>query len=98
LYSFLPNRRLAWHFGIPGATLVACVWPALQFGFTQYSVHVDFTHVYGALSAPFVILLWFYFVAMLFLFGAELSTAWASVHGTMRVPGDLKETASPKAG
>lgn len=86
LYSFLPNRRLAWHFGIPGAALVACIWPLLQFAFAQYTTHVDFTRVYGALSAPFVILLWFYFVAMLFLFGAEFSTSWASAYGPVLGP------------
>jgi len=86
LYAFLPNRRLAWHFGVPGATFVACIWPIVQFAFEQYTEHVDFTHIYGALSAPLVLLLWFYLVGSIFLFGAEYCTAWASLHGSAAVP------------
>jgi uncharacterized BrkB/YihY/UPF0761 family membrane protein len=37
---------------------------------------VDFTLVYGALSAPLVLLLWFYCIGSIFLFGAEYSIAW----------------------
>jgi membrane protein len=86
LYAFLPNRRLAWHFGVPGATFVACMWPLVQFAFQQYTLHVDFTHIYGALSAPLVLLLWFYLVGSIFLYGAEFCTAWAAVHGSVSVP------------
>ncbi len=86
LYAFLPNRRLAWHFGVPGATIVACIWPLVQLAFDQYTVHVDFTHIYGVLSAPLVLLLWFYLVGSIFLFGAEYCTAWASLTGSTKVP------------
>ncbi len=94
LYAFLPNRRLAWHFGIPGATIVACMWPIVQFAFEQYTVHVDFTHIYGALSAPLVLLLWFYLLGSIFLYGAEYCTAWAAEHGTERVP-TMVDTLAP---
>lgn len=77
LYTFLPNRRVKWHFAVPGATFVALMWPAVQFAFAFYTVHVDFTHVYGALSAPLVLLLWFYCIGSIFLFGAEYSAAWS---------------------
>ncbi len=96
LYAFLPNRRLAWHFGIPGATFVACMWPIVQFAFEQYTLHVDFTHIYGALSAPLVLLLWFYLVGSIFLFGAEYCTAWAAAHGTVPVP-TMVDTLAPVA-
>jgi membrane protein len=86
LYTFLPNRRLSWHFGAPGATVVACAWPIVQFAFAQYTLHVNFAHIYGALSAPLALLLWFYLVGSIFLFGAEFCAAWASRHGTERVP------------
>jgi membrane protein len=89
IYSFLPNRKLPWHFGIPGALFAACVWPAMQFAFTLYTVHVDFTRIYGALTAPFVILLWFYFMSTLVLFGGELCTAWAQLAGTLQAPGNV---------
>jgi membrane protein len=86
LYSYLPNRRLKWNFGVPGAIFSALMWPIVQFGFAQYVTRVDFTRVYGALSAPLVLLLWFYLMASIFLFGAQISTAWAASRGKTPIP------------
>lgn len=85
LYTFLPNRPVRWQFAVPGATFVAIAWPLVQFAFAFYTVHVDFTRIYGALSAPLVLLLWFYLIGVIFFFGAELSAGWAHHKGTERV-------------
>lgn len=85
LYAFLPNRSVKWHFGVPGASFAALMWPAVQYAFSFYTVHVNFTHVYGALSAPLVLLLWFYLIGIIFLFGAELSAGWAHLKGSETV-------------
>ncbi|MBV9270063.1 MAG: YihY/virulence factor BrkB family protein [Candidatus Eremiobacteraeota bacterium] len=82
LYTFLPNRTVSWHFAVPGATFAAIAWPILQFAFTQYTIRVDFTRVYGVLSAPLVLLLWFYIIGSVFLFGAQLCAGWAHLKGT----------------
>lgn len=73
LYRWLPNRPVSWNFALRGATLVAIAWPAVQYAFAAYVTHVDFTRVYGALSAPLVLLLWFYCIGSIFLYGAEYS-------------------------
>lgn len=75
LYHWLPNRGVSWGFSLRGASVVAIAWPAVQYAFAQYVTHVDFTHVYGALSAPLVLLLWFYTIGSIFLFGAEYGVA-----------------------
>ncbi len=85
LYAFLPNRVLPWHFGVPGATFCAVIWPVLQYAFTEYTININFTRIYGALSVPLALLLWFYLVANLFFFGAEVSAAWALAHGTVKL-------------
>jgi membrane protein len=85
LYTFLPNRSVHWHFAVPGASFVALMWPLVQYAFAFYTVHVDFTRIYGALSAPLVLLLWFYINGIIFFFGAELSAGWAHHKGTERV-------------
>lgn len=85
LYTFLPSRRVHWQFAVPGATFVALMWPAVQYLFAFYTVHVDFTRIYGALSAPLVLLLWFYLIGLIFFFGAELSAGWAHLKGTEEV-------------
>ncbi len=76
LYRFLPNRRISWSFSLPGAVLVAILWPVVQFAFTQYTLHINFTQIYGALSVPLALLLWFYVIGSLFFYGAEFSAAW----------------------
>jgi membrane protein len=85
LYTFLPNRSVHWQFAVPGASFVALMWPAVQYIFAFYTVHVDFTRIYGALSAPLVLLLWFYLIGIIFFFGAELSAGWAHHKGSEEV-------------
>jgi len=80
LYRWLPNRSVTWTFAVRGAAVVAIAWPAVQYAFAAYLTHVDFTHIYGALSAPLVLLLWFYCIGSIFLFGAEYSIAWPTGH------------------
>jgi membrane protein len=71
LYRLLPNRTVSWGFSVRGACVVSIAWPIVQYGFAQYVGHVDFTRVYGALSAPLVLLFWFYCIGSIFLYGAE---------------------------
>jgi membrane protein len=76
LYTFLPNRRFSLRFGIPGAIVTTVLWEISQIAFAVYSTHVDFTHVYGALGAVAILLLWFYYMGTIFLFGAQVSAQW----------------------
>jgi membrane protein len=93
LYRLLPNRHISWGFSLPGALLVASLWPIVQLGFTQYTLHVNFAGIYGALSVPLALLLWFYMIGSLFFFGAEFSAAWhARSQETLPMVGDLLET------
>ncbi|GAC1502266.1 MAG: YihY/virulence factor BrkB family protein [Vulcanimicrobiaceae bacterium] len=85
MYTFLPNRRVAWHFAVPGASFAALTWPLMQFAFAEYTIHVNFAHIYGALSAPLAVLLWFYVMGSIFLYGAELCASWAHLKGTTPV-------------
>ncbi len=86
LYHFLPNRRMSWRFSLPGATVVAVLWPIVQYAFTQYTLHVNFTEIYGALSVPLALLLWFYVMGSTFFYGAEFSAAWHAHSGRERIP------------
>jgi len=76
LYTFLPNRRVKWHFAVPGASFATLTWPIVQLVFAEYTLHVNFTRIYGALSAPLALLLWFYLMGSIFLFGAHVGAAW----------------------
>lgn len=76
LYTFLPNRRLPWSFGIPGAVFTAIAYEIAQIAFTIFTAHTNLFHIYGALSTVFALLIWFYLMGLIFLYGAELSAAW----------------------
>lgn len=87
LYRFLPNREgMTWAFSLPGATVVALLWPVVQLAFIQYTLHVDFKEIYGALSVPLALLLWFYVVGSTFFYGAEFSAAWHAHSGDATIP------------
>jgi membrane protein len=75
-YDFLPNRKVRLGFGIPGAIVTTLAYELAQIAFAVYSTHVDFRHVYGALAAVAILLLWFYYMGYIFLFGAEFSAQW----------------------
>jgi membrane protein len=83
LYRWLPNRQVSWAFALRGGAVVAVAWPPVQYAFAAYLTHVDFTHIYGALTAPLVLLLWFYCIGSIFLFGAEYSIAWPTGHSEL---------------
>lgn len=80
LYTYLPNRKVKPGFAIPGAIFVTVAWEIAQVAFALYTSHVDFRHVYGALAALALLLVWFYYMASIFLFGAQLSAQWAEQH------------------
>jgi YihY family inner membrane protein len=75
LYRYLPSRALAWRFVMPGAAFSALTFNLAQIAFAVYTTHTNFAHVYGAVAAIAVALFWFYLVAALFLYGAELAVA-----------------------
>jgi YihY family inner membrane protein len=72
LYTSLPNRPLPWHFGIPGALFTAIAYEIVQIAFIVVTTHLNLYHVYGALSTVLALLLWFYLMGNIFLYGAEL--------------------------
>jgi len=75
LYRLLPNRDVSWLSALPGAVLCAALWPLVQFAFTLYTLHINYAAIYGALAAPLVLLLWFYAICSIFLFGGALNAA-----------------------
>ncbi len=77
-YAVLPNRKASLRFALPGALFVGATWPLAQYAFAQYTVHVNFTHIYGVLSAPLALLLWFYVIGTIFLYGAQLCGVYAT--------------------
>ena len=76
LYKLAPKHRHPWKRGLPGALLAAAVFLVASFGLRLYLSYV-YTHglTYGALALPITFLLFYYFVAMAIIIGAQFNNA-----------------------
>ena len=91
LYKWLPNADIAWRDVWVGALITAILFQFGQFGIGVYLTHSAVGSAYGAAGAMVVLLLWLYYSAQIFLFGAEFTHAYAHEHaGTadLVTPGD----------
>jgi membrane protein len=76
IYTYLPNRRTGWAFGIPGAVVTTIGYSIAQVAFVIYTAHANFLQIYGQLSAVFAVMLWVYLICTIFLYGAHVSAQW----------------------
>ena len=76
LYKVAPKRKHAWSRGLPGATLAAVVFLVATTGLRIYLGYV-YSHglTYGALATPITFLLFYYFMAMAIIIGAQFNNA-----------------------
>jgi membrane protein len=76
LYKVAPKHKHPWYRGIPGALLAAAVFIVASFGLRLYLSYV-YSHglTYGALATPITFLLFYYFVSMAIIIGAQFNNA-----------------------
>ena len=78
IFKFFPNRRVRWKEAYFGALFTGIFWELAKYLFSIYIVRVvDYSKIYGSLSAIIILFLWLYYSAYIFLFGAELSYVYA---------------------
>jgi len=78
LFHIATPQRSPWLRDVPGAVLTLAIWFIASFvvrGFITSSLGGSSTSIYGPLSAPIVILIWLYFLAIAVLIGAALNAA-----------------------
>lgn len=76
LYKVAPKRKHAWSRGLPGAALAAAVFLVASTGLRLYLSYV-YSHglTYGALATPITFLLFYYFMSMAIIIGAQFNNA-----------------------
>jgi len=76
LYKVAPKHKHPWYRGVPGAFLAAAVFIVTSFGLRLYLSYV-YAHglTYGALATPITFLLFYYFVSMAVIIGAQFNNA-----------------------
>jgi membrane protein len=76
LYKVSPRHKHPWRRGLPGAFLAALVFLVASFGLRLYLGYV-YGHglTYGALATPITFLLFYYFISMAIIIGAQFNNA-----------------------
>jgi len=77
MYKILPSVKIAWRHVWLGATVTALLFSIGKFVIGLYIGKSSIASSYGAAGALVVLLLWVYFSAQIFLFGAEFTKAVA---------------------
>lgn len=85
LFRFLPNVKIAWRDVWTGAALTAALFVLGKFLLGFYLGRSAFASAYGAAGSLVIVLLWVFYSAQIFFFGAELTCAFARRHGSHRL-------------
>jgi membrane protein len=95
LFKWLPSVRLGWREVGRGAFVTALLFTVGQLGIGYYLGRSSTTSAYAAAASLLVLLLWLYYGAQIFLFGAELVHVSA---GRMRLQTHSPERPSLSSG
>jgi len=87
VFKVLPDRKLEWRDVSIGAFITAILFVAGKSLIGWYIGSSAVASTYGAAGGLIVLLLWVYYSAQVFLFGAELTRGYARQHGSKRVRG-----------
>lgn len=84
MYRYLPDTEVAWGDVWFGAGFTAVLFGIGQWVIGLYLAHNKLASAYGAFGPFVVVLLWIYYTAQIFLFGAEVTQTWAWHLGSRR--------------
>jgi len=90
MYRYLPARRLAWRHVLTGALVTALLFHLGRWGIGLYLGRATQPTAYGAAASFAALLLWLYYSAQIFLFGAEFTACL----GQSRTPQSLARAAN----
>jgi membrane protein len=86
VYKYIPQERLNWRDVWVGGLVTAILFNIGKFAIGYYLGKSAFASVYGAAGSLLVLLLWVYYSAQIFLFGAEITKSYSSILGTRTPP------------
>jgi membrane protein len=84
IYKILPDTRLRWRDVVVGALVTALLITIGKMAIGIYIGTSGIASSYGAAGSVLAALLWIYYSAQIFLFGAEFTRAYADVHTARR--------------
>ena len=97
IYRLLPDVRLAWRNVWVGAAVTALLFTLGKSLIGLYLGRSEAASVYGAAGSFVVILLWIYYSAQVFFFGAEFTKVYSRRFGAIVVPDATAVPLTPEA-
>lgn len=83
IYKVVPNIRLKWSDVLVGASVTSLVFTIGKVLIGIYLGKESFASTYGAAGSLVVLLVWVYYSAQLFFFGAEFTKVYTHRHGSL---------------
>ena len=84
LFKYLPDTRIDWRDVWVGALLTSALITVGKLFIGLYLGRSSVASVYGAAGSVVVLVVWVYYAAQIFFFGAEVTQAYAHRHGSRR--------------
>ena len=84
IYKVLPSVRIAWRDVMVGAVVTAALFTVGKFVIGVYIGNSGLASTYGAAGSVILVLLWVYYSAQIFLFGAEFTRSYAYRFGSFQ--------------
>jgi membrane protein len=83
-FKHMPHRLVAWR-----DVLISSIVTAFGFSVAKFALSIYFTYshiqtAYGPAGALVLILLWIYYSAQIFFFGAEMTCVYAHTYGSQK--------------
>jgi membrane protein len=84
IYKAMPRASIHWRDVWVGAAVTALLFVAGKFLIGEYIGRSGISSAFGAAASLIVVLLWVYYSAQIFLFGAEFTWVWSHRYGSRR--------------
>jgi membrane protein len=84
LFKYLPDTEVHWRDVWIGALLTSALFTVGKLFIGLYLGRSSVASVYGAAGSVVVLIVWVYYAAQIFFFGAEVTQAYAHRHGSRR--------------
>jgi membrane protein len=82
IFKYLPDVQLAWNDVLLGAAVTAVMFTIGKFLIGMYLGKASIGSAYGAAGSLAIVLVWVYYSAQIFFFGAEFTEVYAREHGS----------------
>jgi membrane protein len=94
IFYFVPNAKVRFRDVWVGAVVTGVLWRLALAGFSQYVRDLSRFSVHGTIAAVVVFLLWIYVSAVILLYGAEVTAAYARLR--RRRPEEIPAAPTPR--